>query len=69
MLRIHGAAKSGSGTIFTLPEGYRPAFASFIPAAASGASGVASVAVDGTVAAVAGTTTTVFAINCTVPLD
>ena len=49
IVHLRGAAQSGSGNIFTLPEGYRPEQDMYFPCAQGGAYGEAYVATTGVV--------------------
>ena len=63
IVHLRGVVKSGTvatgstGTIFTLPDGYRPAFEEIFAVASNGAFGVCRVLADGSVRAYSGNNT------------
>lgn len=63
VVHIEGVVDSGSGTIFTLPAGYRPSAKLLIDARGNSGVGYLEIDTDGTVDYVAGGTTW-FTIHC-----
>lgn len=70
VVHVQGLGKSGSGTIFTLPVGFRPAFNMLTPAI-DGVNGIArtDVNANGTVVAAAGASVALWTINAIYPAE